>query len=126
MKNVKLKNDIVNIHDIKALVDVFYTKVRQDELLSPIFNEVIKNNWISHLQTMYNFWQTLLLGEKTYYGSPFGPHSKLPIEKKHFDQWLKLFFDTIDEQFSGSKAEEAKSRAEKMAQMFLHKIEYYK
>jgi hemoglobin len=120
------KNDILNIQDIKVLVDVFYTKVRQDELLSPIFSSIIQNKWSAHLQTMYNFWQTLLLGEKTYYGSPFGPHSKLPVERKHFDRWLKLFFESIDEQFIGAKADEAKTRAEKMSQMFLHKIEYYK
>jgi hemoglobin len=35
-----------------------------------------------------------------------------------------LFFETIDENFSGEKAEEAKFRATKMAEMFQLKIAY--
>jgi hemoglobin len=67
-----------------------------------------------------------LLEERTYFGSPFPPHAKLPVEKAHFDRWLKLFEETLDENFSGTKAEEAKWRAEKMAEMFQHKIAYFR
>ena len=74
---------------------------------------------------MYRFWQTVLLQDHTYFGSPFAPHMKLPIEGKHFDRWKKLFFETVDSNFAGKKAEEAKWRAAKMAQMFQMKIEYY-
>lgn len=118
--------DILNLEDIKKLVDAFYEKVRTNDLLSPVFNSAIKDSWPQHLEKMYRFWQTVLLKEHTYFGSPFVPHSKLPVEQKHFNQWLKLFFETIDEQFTGEKAEEAKMRAEKMADMFHYKIEYYK
>ena len=54
------------------------------------------------------------------------PHARLPVEWKHFDRWLKLFCENIDAQFKGEKAQEAKWRAEKMADMFQSKIEYYK
>ena len=94
-----MHNDILNIDDIKLLVDTFYTKVRKDQLLSPIFNEVIKDNWPTHLEKMYRFWQTVLLSEHTYTGSPFPPHMQLPVEAQHFDRWLKLFYANIDEQF---------------------------
>ncbi len=121
----KQKN-IVNLEDIKLLVDLFYSKVREDELLAPIFNKVIEDKWPEHLEKMYRFWQTVLLGEHTYYGSPFAPHAYLPISKKHFERWLSLFYLTLDEHFGGEKAEEAKWRADKMAQMFQHKIVYHK
>ena len=121
-----MHKEILTIEDIKVLVDSFYTKVRQDEILSPIFNEVIKDNWQLHLDKMYRFWQTVLLSEHTYTGSPFPPHMQLPVEAKHFDRWLKLFYENIDEQFTGEKATEAKWRAEKMAEMFQMKIAYYK
>jgi hemoglobin len=75
---------------------------------------------------MYSFWQTVLLGEHTYYGSPFPPHAQLPIEQQHFDTWLKLWHETLDEHFTGAKAEEAKWRGDKMAAMFLTKISYYR
>jgi hemoglobin len=121
-----MNKEISNIEDIKLLVDSFYTKVREDELLGDIFNNAIQDHWPVHLDKMYRFWQTVLLEEHTYNGSPFVPHAQLPIEKKHFDRWLELFNKTIEEHFAGTIAEEAKWRAEKMAQMFQYKIAYYK
>lgn len=121
-----MKKDILNINDIKILVDSFYEKVRKDNLLAKIFNERIQDRWPMHLEKMYSFWQTVLLEEHTYHGSPFVPHAKLPVEQEHFESWLKLFYETIDENFAGKKAEEAKWRAGKMAEMFHHKINYYR
>ncbi|MCB0631253.1 MAG: group III truncated hemoglobin [Saprospiraceae bacterium] len=118
--------DIGIMKDIELLVDSFYTKVRSDELLGPIFNGVIQNRWPEHLKKMYTFWQTVLLKEHTYYGSPFPPHSRLPVQKVHFDRWLELFCETVDEHFNGEKAVEAKWRARKMAEMFQMKIEYHR
>jgi hemoglobin len=75
---------------------------------------------------MYRFWQTVLLGEHTYMGSPFPPHANLPVDKSHFDQWLKLFKETLDEFFRGEKANEAKWRADKMAEMFQLRLSYFR
>ena len=123
---MKEKTDIADLQDIKLLVDSFYDQIRTDELLGPIFNGVIGSDWPRHLDKMYRFWQTVLLTEPTYSGSPFPPHVKLPVEKKHFDRWLKLFQETIVENFEGEKAKEALWRAEKMAEMFQIKITYFK
>jgi hemoglobin len=122
----RLKNEILNIEDIKLLVNLFYEKVREDKLLAHIFNDKIQDRWSIHLEKMYRFWQTVLLEEHTYHGSPFKPHAELPIDQLHFDRWIYLFYQTIDENFVGEKAQEAKWRAEKMAEMFHHKIQYYK
>ena len=70
---------------------------------------------------MYRFWETVLLNNHTYHGSPFAPHAKLPISAEHFERWLELFLETIDANFTGEKAKEAKWRAEKMAEMFQYK-----
>ncbi|MCB9290725.1 MAG: group III truncated hemoglobin [Lewinellaceae bacterium] len=123
---MKEKSDISDIEDIKLLVDTFYGKVRQDGLLADIFNGVIQGRWPEHLEKMYRFWQTVLLGEHTYFGSPFSPHARLPVGSQHFERWKELFSETVGQHFSGEKAEEAKWRAEKMAEMFLQKIEYYR
>jgi hemoglobin len=120
-----MKKDISNIGDIKFLVDTFYGHVRKDELIDPIFNEKIEDNWPAHLEKMYRFWQTVLLEEHTYYGSPFMPHSQLPIDKSHFERWIQLFEKTISENFEGKVADDALLRAASMAQMFQYKIEYY-
>ena len=119
-----MEKSILNIADIKLLVDSFYTKVREDKVLAPIFNSVIKDNWDKHLEKMYRFWQTVLLKEHTYFGSPFVPHAHLPVSSTHFETWLKFFKEAVDENFVGEKAIEAKWRAAKMAEMFQHKIAY--
>lgn len=120
------KHDIVTLDDVKLLVNTFYDKVRKDDSLAPIFDAQIKDRWPAHLEKMYTFWQTVLLDEHTYFSSPFPPHAKLPVDHAHFQQWLKLFAETIDELFQGEKADEALWRANKMVQMFEMKIEHYK
>ncbi|PLW89878.1 group III truncated hemoglobin [Mucilaginibacter sp.] len=122
---MQAQNDILSLTDIKLLVDTFYERIQKNELLGPIFNERIKDNWPEHLDKMYRFWQTVLLEEYTY-GRPFPPHAQMPIDEQHFDQWLALFTKTVDELFTGDKAVEAKWRASKMATMFQSKLAYLK
>lgn len=117
---------ILELEDVKLLVYSFYDKVREDTLLSPIFNKVIEDRWPKHLEKMVQFWQTILLDEHTYYGAPFAPHAHLPIEGEHFERWLALFYQTIDAHFVGEKAMEAKWRADKMAQMFQLKLAHFR
>lgn len=116
--------DIETLNDIKLLVDTFYANVQKDELIGGIFMGAIKD-WPHHLEKMYRFWQTVLLEQHTYNGSPFPPHAQLPIGAAHFERWLQLFKATIDELFTGSKSEETLWRAGKMAEMFQHKIAYF-
>lgn len=120
------KVDIISSEDIIKLVDTFYEKVRVNEHLGSIFNNAIEDNWPKHLQKMYSFWETVLLDNHTYSGTPFKPHMKLPIDSRHFDHWLKLFNETVDSLFAGNKADEAKWRAAKMAELFKIKLDYYK
>ncbi|WAC41134.1 group III truncated hemoglobin [Pedobacter sp. SL55] len=118
--------DINSLEDIQLLVNTFYLRVRENELLGPIFNERIGDRWPEHLEKMYRFWQTVLLEVHTYTGSPFPPHAKLPVSQLHFDTWLSLWHSTIDEFFTGEKATDAKWRGDRMAEMFMYKIEYYR
>jgi len=118
------QRDILVLDDVKLLVNTFYAKVREDETLADIFNERIQDRWPEHLEKMYRFWQTVLLDEHTYFGAPFPPHAVLPVKHLHFEKWLGLFHETVDELFAGEKAEEAKWRGSRMAEMFELKIEY--
>ena len=125
MENTGNLPDITTHEDIEFLVNGFYQRIRGNELLSPIFNGIIKDEWQTHLDKMYSFWGSLLLQANTYNGSPFPRHAKLPVTKKHFDTWLSLWNAEVDLHFRGEKATEAKWRADKMATMFNSKIEYY-
>ncbi|MWB95107.1 globin [Flavobacterium sp. GA093] len=118
--------DIANLDDIKLLVNTFYEKVQKDDLIGPIFNQKMMGRWPEHLEKMYRFWQTILLEEHTYSGTPFPPHKQLPVNQTHFDRWMELFTSTVDSLFVGKLAEEAKVRAANMAYMFNYKIEYFR
>lgn len=108
--------------EIKEMVDAFYDKVNQDPILSPVFNEFAGVDWEKHLPVMYSFWSSMLLGDFSYKGNPFLKHIPLPIEKAHFDRWLELFMETIDEHFIGEKAIEARQRAQSIAGIFQYKL----
>lgn len=110
--------DIACEADIQTLVDRFYAKVNQDNLLSPVFNQVAAVHWSTHLPTMYDFWSSVLLGTARYKGRPFPKHMPLPIDAQHFQRWLELFYQTVNENFAGPKAEEAKLKARNIATMF--------
>lgn len=118
------KQDITTLADIQTLVDEFYAIIRQDSLLGPIFEIKIKDRWPAHLEKMYTFWQTILLEEHTYSGSPFPPHAVMPLEAKHFERWKSLFIQVVDQYFAGETANQAKWRAEKMASIFQAKLNY--
>jgi hemoglobin len=116
---MKVRNDITTREDIELLVNRFYACVQSDALLSPQFSHV---DWPKHLPIMYNFWSSMILGEQSYQGNPFQKHINLAIGSEHFGQWLRLFVNTVDENFQGERAEEIKTRAQHIAQLFQHKM----
>ena len=118
--------EIISKEEVETLVDLFYEKIQNDDKLADIFNAIIGDHWSQHLEKMYRFWETVLLGQKTYQGNPFVPHANIQVNKTHFDRWIELFVETVDENFHGEKAEESKWRAKKMAEMFQIKMEYYR
>ena len=64
MKDIETREDIIQ------MVNTFYSRVQKDELLGPIFNGKIQDRWETHLNTMYNFWSNILLGDNSYHGRP--------------------------------------------------------
>ncbi len=121
-----MKYDIKERSDIELLVNTFYEKVRSNEKLGYIFEDIAKVDWVSHMPVMYSFWASVLLNEQSYTGNAMTPHialSKLtPLTKIEFDAWMLLFTTTVDDLFEGEKADEAKFRAENIARLMLHKI----
>ncbi|WP_242920177.1 group III truncated hemoglobin [Pontibacter liquoris] len=117
------KHDITGLEDIKVLVDEFYTLVRNDELLAPIFLFRLNTYWQPHLEKMYTFWNAALFGVKGYTGNPFAKHATMPVGGEHFNRWLSLFNTTVDTYFEGPMADEAKNRALIMATNFARRID---
>ena len=123
---VNTRPDIKGRPEIELLVDRFYEKVRADDLIGPIFNDVAKVDWSIHLPKLYAFWQTVLFGEGGFQGNPLGVHLKLVGETEmdwpRFERWLSLFNETVDELFAGAKAGHIKRVAEDMANVIHSRI----
>lgn len=119
-----IKTDLTTTEDIKLMVDTFYTKVKADPLLEPIFNDFAEVDWDRHLPIMYAFWEKVLFGEGEYNGNPFRKHYPLPVEARHFTRWLVLFERNMDLHFTGQMAESAKMRARSIAHIFQSKLAY--
>ncbi|MCB0527490.1 MAG: group III truncated hemoglobin [Lewinellaceae bacterium] len=120
--------DITTPKDIKTLIDAFYTKVKADEVIGYIFNEVAQVDWAHHLPVMYGFWEFLLLDNaNAYRGNPIQKHvdlhAKHPLKAEHFDRWVLLFQETVDELFDGEKARDAKFRAFAIAETWKPKFD---
>lgn len=118
-----LMEDIKDKNDIRIIVDVFYDKVKRDQQIGPVFFGAIKGDWQLHLDRMYAFWDSVLFSVPGFNGNPFAKHVGLAIERRHFDQWLLLFNETVDTQFSGVVANEAKKRASLIADIFVSRLE---
>ncbi|AYB32131.1 group III truncated hemoglobin [Chryseolinea soli] len=116
---MSMKPDLSSRAQVEKLISAFYARVSEDALLGPVFRHV---DWPHHLPIMVNFWSSMLLGDQSYRGNPFQKHIHLPIGREHFDQWLHLFYTTLNEHFSGPIAEEAKTRAASIATLFQHRL----
>jgi len=116
------KKDLENNHDIRVMVNAFYAKVQKDAFIGPIFNERIQDNWETHLEKMYTFWQSVLFHDGSYHGRPFPPHASLGLKPAHFERWLELFNQNMDDLFEGEVSNLAKQRALTMALVFAAKI----
>jgi hemoglobin len=118
------KKLLENRDDLSVLVNKFYARVRQDELIGPIFNDVAKVDWEEHIPKITDFWDAFMFGGEAYRGRPFPPHIPLGLKPEHFKRWLELFFATVDELFIGQKADEIKMRAFNIGRNFLTNLEH--
>ncbi len=122
-----MKHDIIDREDVVLLVNSFYYKVQESPILGFIFNDIAKLNWDEHLPRMHSFWASALFNEQSFNGNPMRKHIALskitPMTEVQFNEWLTLFYQTVDEHFIGRKADEAKARASNIARNFRRNIE---
>jgi len=120
-----MKKDIHNRNDIIRLVDAFYEKIKTDQVIGFLFNEVAQINWENHLPKMYDFWENVLFFTGNFDGNPMQKHKELhnkcPLTHAHFDHWNAVFVQTVDELFVGEKAEEIKMRAKSISDVIMYK-----
>lgn len=103
-----LKQDISTQADIELVVDTFYAAAFKDELLAPFFEKV---NFAAHLPKMVQFWSFILLDQPGYTANITEKHAHMKLNMELFNRWVSLFHVTVDQFFSGEKANLAKERA---------------
>ena len=110
--------DLRDADDVDGFVRAFYRRAAMDDVLGPVF-EAAGVDWSVHIPTLIEFWSWQLFGVPGYEGHPLLAHRHLqaatPFRPAHYERWLEIFDDTIDERFIGPTAEAAKARARKMA-----------
>lgn len=105
---------------IRAVVETFYGKARQDPVIGPVFNRVIaESDWPEHLTKIASFWSSMLLGTGTYVGRPMPKHMAIPeLSDAHFMRWLKLFRETAEALCPPEVAALFIERSERVGQSF--------
>jgi hemoglobin len=118
--------DIETRSDIERLVRAFYSKALTDPIIGFIFTDVAHLDLEAHVPQIASFWETILLGAQTYRGGAFRPHAALHFQVRlrsgHFERWLVLWRETVDELFAGERAELAKAHALRVARAFLGRL----
>ena len=85
----------IDEEQLKALVELFYARVRADPKLGPVFNDAIAD-WPEHLEKLAAFWSSVMLTSGRYKGNPMIAHLKhvRRITPALFDRWLALWART--------------------------------
>lgn len=93
--------------NVKKLVCQFYGRVREDDLLGPVFLKALGDDWSSHLDRLSEFWSTIMLGTRSFHGNVYATHMRLNgIEPAHFRRWLDLFEQTANALFKQELADQ--------------------
>jgi len=123
--NLKM-GDIVSRVEIIQVVEAFYKKVRADETIGFIFNDIAKVDWEQHMPIMYDFWESTVFGTGTYTRNAMTPHfilqDKVKFTDAHFETWILHFNNTVDELFEGEHATLMKMRAAGIAGLMKGKL----
>jgi hemoglobin len=123
-------NDLKTRQHIEILLKNFYEKALKDKVIGYIFTDVAKLDLEHHLPIITDFWEMVLFQtinfQEKYHRSPMLVHlqlnEKTQLKPEHFQKWLELFNETIDELFSGEKANLAKFRAISIAKTIQMKV----
>ncbi len=110
-----MKQDILNRKDLLLLMDCFYSKALKDTTIGHYFTEVVQLSLQKHIPVITDFWETILFDTGKYYGNTMKVHEDLheksPFQSEHFNRWIHMFKETVDENFEGNNAEKIKQRA---------------
>ena len=114
-----MNEDLKDRSDIAQLVEEFYRRAFADPLIGPIFTQIARMDLARHLPIMCDFWETVLFRAGLYRRNALQMHlvlnARFPLQQEHFERWLALWIENVDEHFAGEKADLAKVQARRIA-----------
>jgi hemoglobin len=123
-----VRKDISSREDLVRLLEVFYDRALADPLIGHFFTTVIPLDMRTHIPVIADFWESVLLDGRGYRKNVMEVHRNLhalsSLRKEHLDRWVQLFTATVDDLFSGDKAELAKQRGRSIATMMDIKLNH--
>jgi hemoglobin len=118
--------DIETREDVEQLVRAFYGRAMDDPMIGYLFTDIAHLDLEAHVPVITSFWETMLLGARSYGGGAFGVHAELhlksPLRRAHFDRWLALWEQSVDERHAGQRADLAKHHARRVARAFHQRL----
>lgn len=110
---------------LRDVVYAFYDKVRNDEMLAPIFNKAIGPKWDHHIEKVYQFWLMA-----TRLGTGYQARNFMLAHLRHSaigaaeaSRWLALFKETLEERCSAEIGDVLFDIANRMAENILVGLE---
>jgi hemoglobin len=124
----KMKKDIENREELEEFLRAFYKKAFADELIGHFFTEVVPLDLTTHIPVIAGFWESVVFNSHGYRQNVMEVHKHIhllsKIKKEHLDRWVKIFIETLDEQFEGYKTELMKQRARSIATLMDIKLNH--
>ena len=121
--------DIQNRADLEFLMKEFYNKMLVDEKVGYIFTAIAKLDLDHHLPLLVDFWMNSLFHVGGYKNNVTQIHrdlnAKETLTPEHFQQWLYLFNETVDNHYQGEMVEKMKLRANQIAMTIRAKLGHY-
>ena len=109
--------------EIDCLVRNFYGRVRQDDMLGPVF-EAHVHDWEEHMLHLVDFWSALLRGTRRFRGAPVQKHMVIDeLREELFERWLVLFRQTTAELGNVPMQRLADDAAERIAENFWRRFQ---
>ena len=123
-----MKRDIETREELEKFLWAFYERAFADELIGRFFIEVVPLDLETHVPVIANFWESVAFNKPSYRKNVMEVHQHIHhlsnIRKEHLDRWVKLFTETLTENFDGPRTELMKQRARSIATLMDIKLNH--
>ena len=102
---------------LPPLLDTFHARVREDDLIGPVFNEAV-HDWPEHLSRIADFWSSVMLSTGRYKGNPVARHMlhAKRLTPAMFERWLRIWASTTGEMLPEAHAQALQAKAARIAE----------